>query len=63
MTLPKLKDGVRFVNDSFKSVAEVYILAEAKQAIDGYTGEYDTVAFSNGTDYKLIQDKDNNLEG
>ena len=49
------------IDISFKSVAEVYILAEAKQAQGGYTGEYGTVAFSNGTDYKLIKDKDNNL--
>ena len=49
------------IDISFKSESEVYILAEAKQAQGGYTGEYGTVAFSNGTDYKLIQDKDNNL--
>ena len=46
---------------SFKSESDVYILAEAKQAFDGYTGKYGTVAFSNGTDYRLVQDKDNNL--
>ena len=49
------------IDISFKSVAEAYILAEAKQAQGGYTGEYGTVAFSNGTDYQLIKDKDNNL--
>ena len=46
---------------SFKSESDVYILAESKQAFDGYTGKYGTVAFSNGMNYILVQDKDNNL--
>ena len=50
------------IDISFKSESEVYILAEAqKQAQADYDGKYSIVAFSNGTDYQLIKDKDNNL--
>ena len=50
------------IDISFKSETEVYILAEVqKQAQADYDGKYSIVAFSNGTDYQLIKDKDNNL--
>ena len=54
----------------FKSQSEIYINGKSVSVNqesgggDGdekYTGEYAIVAFSNGTDYQLVKDQDNNL--
>lgn len=48
------------INIDFKSETEIFINAEVKQQ-SSYSGEYGIVAFSNGSDYWLVKDKDNNL--
>lgn len=45
----------------FKSQTEIYFDAEVEIAQSGYTGAEGIVAFSNGTDYQFIKDKDTNL--
>jgi hypothetical protein len=45
----------------FKSQTEIYYDGEAETAKSGYTGANGIVAFSNGTDFQFIQDKDSNL--
>ena len=45
----------------FKSQTEIYFDAEVEIAQSGYTGAEGIVAFSNGTDYQFIKDKDANL--
>ena len=45
----------------FKSQTEIYYDGEVETAKSGYTGANGIVAFSNGTDFQFIQDKDSNL--
>ena len=51
------------ITADFKSSSEAYFdcYATSINEPEKFTGEYTVVAFSNGTDYQLINDKDNNL--